>query len=431
MALRVMIVGSGGREHALAWKLAQSPQVASLVIAPGNPGTAALGERIPVPVTDIDGLVRVAVERAIDLVVVGPEDPLARGLGDRLRAAGVAVFGHSAAATRIESSKAYAKEVMAAAGAPTARALVTGDYDEAMAALDGFGLPVVIKADGLAAGKGVVVATTRAEADAALRDFLLDHRFGEASATVVLEEFLAGREVSVLALVDGETVVPLVPACDHKPVGDGNTGPNTGGMGAYAPAPQIDARAMAEIDATILRPVAREMVRRGEPLRGVLYAGLMLTAAGPKVLEFNARFGDPETQVILPILASDLLPLLLATARGELATAAAPQWSARSAVCVVLVAGGYPGAYGTGDTITGVDDHADRDDTVVFHAGTARNADGRLVTQGGRVLNVVGLGESLEGARTAAYARLAGISFPRATYRTDIGRFGLTSASSR
>ncbi|GIW04296.1 MAG: phosphoribosylamine--glycine ligase [Thermomicrobiales bacterium] len=418
MGMRILVVGGGAREHALVWKLAQSPLADALYCAPGNAGTEALATNLPLRASDIDGIVAAARTHGIDLVVVGPEEPLALGLADRLRAAGVAVCGPSASATRIESSKAWAKELMVAAGVPTARAVVVYDLAEGMAALDRFSLPVVIKADGLAAGKGVVIANTRDEAFRVLSAFLEERTLGDAGTTVVIEEYLTGQEVSVLALTDGETIIPLPPACDYKRVYDGDRGPNTGGMGAYAPPPAVDADLMATIRATILEPAIRAMAERGAPMQGVLYAGLMLTASGPHVLEFNARFGDPEAQVILPILDADLVLLLDAVARGTLAEAPPPPPPARAAVGVVLASGGYPGPYQTGVPISGLD-HAP-EDVLVFHAGTRRAADGRIVTAGGRVLTVVGVGPDLATARERAYAGVERISFEGAHWRRDI-----------
>lgn len=412
-----MIAGSGAREHALAWKLRQSPRLSALWCAPGNAGTGAVAENLPIAVDDLDGLVAAAQRLAVDLVVVGPEAPLAAGLADRLRAAGIAVVGPSRAAARIESSKRWAKELMQQAGVPTAAAVVVDSVAAGMAALPEFGLPVVIKADGLAAGKGVVVARTRAEAEATLRQFLEAGALGEAGQTVLIEACLTGPEASVFALCDGTDFVRLPAARDHKRVGTGDQGPNTGGMGAYAPTPALDASALARIDDTILRPTLAAMAAAGAPFQGVLFAGLMLTAQGPQVIEFNARFGDPEVQTILPLLDLDLADLLWAVATGGVASVAAPV-SAGAAVGVVLASGGYPGAYDTGLPISGLDQVPD--DVLVFHAGTRREPGGAVVTAGGRVLTVVGVGPNLAAARDRAYAGAAAISFPGCHYRTDI-----------
>jgi phosphoribosylamine--glycine ligase len=423
--MRVLVVGSGAREHALLWKLAQSPRVAALLCAPGNAGTTELAENLPVRSTDVDAIVRVAEEQRADLVVVGPEEPLARGLVDRLQEVGIRAFGPTRAAARIESSKRWAKEVMTAAGVPTARAAVARTLEEGLAALSEFSLPVVIKADGLAAGKGVVVVGNRDEAFHVLTAFLEDRALGEAAATVVIEEFLKGQEVSVLALTDGTTIVPLAPACDYKRAYDRDRGPNTGGMGAYAPPPAVDAALLATIQTSILEPTVRAMADRGTPMQGVLYAGLMLTADGPKVLEFNARFGDPETQVVLPLVDGDLAEILAAVADGTLAHVPPLPPSDRAAVGVVLASGGYPAPYRTGLPIDGLE--AVPDDLLVFHAGTRRDDAGRVVTAGGRVLTVVGVGSDLAAARERAYAGVAAISFEEAHHRRDVAARELAS----
>ncbi|CAA9535723.1 MAG: Phosphoribosylamine--glycine ligase [uncultured Thermomicrobiales bacterium] len=419
--MRILVVGGGGREHALLWKLAQSSRVGALLCAPGNPGTAELAETVPVPGSDLDGIAGAALERNADLVVIGPEAPLIAGLADRLAAAGVAVCGPTAAAARIEGSKAWAKEIMAEAGVPTARAVVVRDLVAGLTALGGFDPPVVVKADGLAAGKGVVVAATRVEAAMALTALLEDDALGPAGRTVVLEEFLEGREVSVLALTDGETIVPLPPARDHKRVFDRDRGPNTGGMGAFAPPPDLPEGFLATVHDTILAPTVRALAARGTPFRGVLYAGLMLTADGPVCLEFNARFGDPETQVILPLLdaGTDLAELLAAVAAGTLRDAPVPPPARETSVGVVLAAGGYPGPYRTGLPIAGLERVPE--DILVFHAGTRRDPDGGVVTTGGRVLTVVGRGPDLAAARERAYAGADAIGFEGKHLRRDIG----------
>ena len=421
MGLRILVVGGGGREHAIVWKLTRSTRVDEIISAPGNAGIATLAECVPVPATDLDALVALARERAVDLVVIGPEDPLAAGLADRLTDAGIPVFGHSAAAARIESSKAWAKGVMAAAGIPTARAIVATDQQSGRRAIDeiGNGGPVVIKADGLAAGKGVTVAADRGEAAAALAALMGDHVFGVAGATVVIEEFLAGPEVSILALTDGVTLRVLAPACDHKRAFDGDRGPNTGGMGAYSPTRLIDDALLRTIHERILDPAVGEMANRGTPLRGVLYAGLVLTGDGPKVIEFNARFGDPETQVVLPAMTGDLSDLLHAVATGTLAGTPEPA-HAGHAVGVVLAAEGYPGSPRTGLPIHGLEDVAGREDVLVFHAGTTHPGDGTIVTSGGRVVTVVGLGPDLRTAHDRAYAAAGTITFDGCSFRTEI-----------
>jgi phosphoribosylamine--glycine ligase len=397
--VKALIVGSGGREHALAWKLMQSPRLGELHAAPGNPGIAALGACHPVRADDAEGLLGLSLELGIDLVVIGPEGPLVAGVADVLRHSGIAVFGPGAAAARLEGSKSFAKEIMLAAGVPTAEALAVARP------------PCVVKADGLAAGKGVFVCHTQAELDAGL---LAARTFpGE----VVVEELFEGDELSVFALVDGETVLPLAPAQDFKRVGEGDTGPNTGGMGSYSPVPGADSAFVEEIVASVHRPVVAELAARGTPFSGLLYAGLMLTADGPRVLEFNTRFGDPETQSILPRLDGDLLEALHACATGGLGGVELGV-AARAAVTVVLAAGGYPERSDAGTPIEGVAD-AESTGALVFHAGTALH-DGRLVTNGGRVLDVSGQGETVAEARERAYAAVERISFAGMRYRRDI-----------
>ncbi|MDQ2783669.1 MAG: phosphoribosylamine--glycine ligase [Chloroflexota bacterium] len=419
MTSRVLIVGNGAREHALAWKIAQSPNCAELIVAPGNAGTADGFRNIVIPATDMDGIVALAANERIDLVVVGPEEPLAHGLADALRARDIACFGPNRDGARIESSKAWTKDLLHRAGVPTAHAETFSDVQRALPALEEVSYPVVIKADGLAAGKGVTICATRGEAESAVRKSLEGGAFGAAGQTVLIEEFLTGDEVSVLALVDGETVVPLLPARDHKRIGEGDTGPNTGGMGAYAPTTLVDDALLARIMETILRPTARALVEKGIIYRGVLYAGLILTADGPKVIEYNCRFGDPETQVILPLLDADLLALCAATATGRLAGSAdTVRWHPGACVGVVLASGGYPGTYPTGRPITGLDtlDTA----ALVFHAGTKKDEDRGIVTSGGRVLTVAAVAPTLREARDRAYASAERIHFDGATYRRDI-----------
>jgi phosphoribosylamine--glycine ligase len=415
---KILVVGSGSREHALLWKLAQSRGTGALWCAPGNAGTATIAETVPVGVMDAAGLVAAARRLRIDLVVFGPEAPLAAGLADLLADAGIRVCGASRAASRIESSKVWAKEVMAEAGVPTARAVVVRSVEEGIAALADFEPPVVVKADGLAAGKGVVVAADRAEAKVALAEFLDAGAVGEAGRVVVLEECLTGREVSVMALIDGRNTIVLPEACDYKRAFDGDRGPNTGGMGAYSPVPVLTAEVRREIQRTILEPTVTALTERGAPLRGILYAGLMLTADGPKTLEFNARFGDPEAQAILPMLDADLAELLAAVADGTLADVAPPKATDGAAVAVVLAAGGYPGAFRSGVPIDGLDRVPE--DVLVFHAGTRRDNAGQLVTAGGRVVTVVGRGADLAAARGRAYAGAEAITFADRQFRSDI-----------
>ncbi|HVP67436.1 MAG TPA: phosphoribosylamine--glycine ligase [Anaeromyxobacteraceae bacterium] len=418
--MRVLVVGSGGREHALAWKISQSPLVDRVYCAPGNPGTARVAENVPLAADDVDGLCRFAAEGRFGLVVVGPEAPLVAGLVDRLAPTGIPVFGPTAAAARLEGSKAFAKEVMAAAGIPTAAYQA---FDALQPALDharSSGGRVVVKADGLAAGKGVVVCGSFEEAEAALRSILVDRVHGEAGRRVVVEERLEGPEASVIALSDGERLLLLPPAQDHKRIYDGDRGPNTGGMGAFSPTPTVDEALLAAVERDVLRPAIREMARRGTPFRGALYAGLMLTPGGPRVLEFNARFGDPETQPILMRLASDVVPALLGAARGDLSKERLAL-DPRSAVGVVLAAEGYPGPVTRGDVIEGAEDDPG-EGAQVFQAGTVRGPDGALRTAGGRVLTVCALGRGLDDAARNAYRAAANIRFRGCQYRRDIGR---------
>jgi len=419
----VLLVGGGGREHALAWKLAQSPGLGRMIAAPGNPGIAAHARCVPVKDTAIDDLVALALQERPDLVVVGPEVPLALGLADRMRAAGFAVFGGSAAAARLESSKAFAKELMARHRIPTAR---FGTFREAVAArafCRELGAPLVVKADGLAAGKGVLICRSLGEADAALAQCLEARAFGDSGLTVVVEEFLQGEEASFFALSDGTTALPLAAAQDHKTVWDGDRGPNTGGMGAYSPAPVMDAAMEARVMAEIVRPTIAAMAAEGAPYTGVLFVGLMITREGPKVIEFNCRFGDPECQALLPRLQEDLLALLLAAATGK-GLPPTLAWSPRASVCVVMTSAGYPGRYDTGTAITGLEAAGALPDVTVFHAGTAR-AGGGLVTAGGRVLGVQALGDDVAAAIRTAYAAVERIRFDGAHYRRDIGHHAL------
>ncbi|MFI5374418.1 MAG: phosphoribosylamine--glycine ligase [Candidatus Rokuibacteriota bacterium] len=419
----VLLVGGGGREHALAWKLAQSPGLGGMIAAPGNPGIAAHARCVPVKDTAIDELVALGQQERPDLVVVGPETPLALGLADRLRAVGLAVFGGSAAAARLESSKVFAKDLMARHRIPTARFGTFRAAAAARAYCRELGAPLVVKADGLAAGKGVVVCRTLEEADAAVAQCLEARAFGDAGQTVVIEGFLEGEEASFFALADGTSVLPLTAAQDHKTVWDDDRGPNTGGMGAYSPAPVLDAGMQERVMAEIVRPTIAAMAAEGVPYRGVLFVGLMITREGPKVIEFNCRFGDPECQAILPRLEDDLLALLLAAATGK-GLPPALSWSPRSSVCVVMTSGGYPGHYETGRAITGVEAAAGLAGVNVFHAGTAL-AGGALVTAGGRVLGVQASGADVASAIRTAYAAVERIRFDGAHYRRDIGHHAL------
>jgi phosphoribosylamine---glycine ligase len=418
--MRIAVVGSGGREHALLATLAQSPDVERLFAVPGNAGTARLAENVQgVGAADAAGLAGFAEANRVDLTIIGPEQPLVAGVADEFLDRGLAVFGPTAAAARIEGSKAFAKQVMAAAGVPTARAESFTDAAAALRALDDFGPPWVVKADGLAAGKGVTVTGDHATARAAVEAALVGRVHGEAGATILLEEFLEGPEASVFAVTDGRTVLPLAPARDHKRVGDGDTGPNTGGMGAYSPLPDVDDDLVDQVRRTVLEPTVAELARRGARYQGLLYAGLTLTAAGPRVLEFNCRFGDPETQAILPLLTSDLAELVWAAAEGTLAGHKV-SWDPRACVTVVLAAGGYPGSYRTGLEVDGLAAAAAEPGVQLFHAGTSLGPAGRVVTTGGRVLGVTALGDDLEDARARAYRAAGMVRFDGVHYRRDI-----------
>ncbi|MGI6284812.1 phosphoribosylamine--glycine ligase [Neomoorella humiferrea] len=414
--MRVLVVGGGGREHALVWKIAQSPHVSEIYCAPGNAGIARLATCVPVAAEDIEGLLAFARRTGIDLTVVGPEAPLVEGIVDAFQAAGLTIFGPSQAAARLEGSKVFAKELMEKANIPTARYVAFTEPAAALAYLEEHSGPVVVKADGLAAGKGVVVAEDTAAAREAVAA-MFGGRFGPAGKRVVIEERLEGEEVSVLAITDGERVIPLLPAQDHKRVGEGDTGPNTGGMGAYAPVPFYTPEMAREVEEKILRPTVRAMAAAGYPYRGVLYAGLMLTCEGPKVLEFNCRFGDPETQPLMLLLKSDLVELMLAAVKGELAGVKV-DWYPGAAAGVVLAAGGYPGPFAKGDAITGLE--AVPPGVEVFHAGTAL-VDGQVVTSGGRVLCVTARGIDLQDALDSAYKGVKVIHFKGMHYRRDIG----------
>ncbi|QGP91294.1 Phosphoribosylamine--glycine ligase [Neomoorella glycerini] len=414
--MRILVVGGGGREHALVWKIARNPHVTEIYCAPGNAGIAGLATCVPIAAGDIDGLLAFARRAGIDLTLVGPEAPLVAGIVDAFQTAGLPIFGPCRAAARLEGSKIFAKELMQAAGISTARHAAFTEAGAALAYLEEHPGPVVVKADGLAAGKGVVVAPDTATAREAVTA-MFGGRFGPAGRRVIIEERLEGEEVSILALCDGETVVSLLPAQDHKRVGEGDTGPNTGGMGAYAPVPFYTPAIAREVEEKILRPTARAMAAAGCPYRGVLYAGLMLTREGPRVLEFNCRFGDPETQPLMLLLQSDLVELMLATINGELAGTKI-DWYPGAAAGVVLAAGGYPGPYAKGTPIAGLE--AVPPGVEVFHAGTAL-VDGQVVTSGGRVLCVTARGEDLQAALDRVYTGIKAINFAGMHYRRDIG----------
>ncbi|WP_276356617.1 phosphoribosylamine--glycine ligase [Cohnella caldifontis] len=415
--MRILVIGRGGREHAIVWALKRADPAREILCAPGNAGIAQLAETVPIGEMEFDRLVAFARERAVDFVVVGPDDPLAAGIVDAFETAGIPVYGPRKNAAEIEGSKIFMKNLLRKYGIPTARYETFTDYESAKAYLDAQPVPIVIKADGLAAGKGVTVCFTREQADEALRDTMLNKSFGSAGDKVVIEEFLEGQEMSILSFVDGETVVPMPAAQDHKPVFDGDKGPNTGGMGTYSPLPHIPQSVIDTAIETIIRPTARAMVAEGRPFRGVLFAGLMITKDGPKTIEFNARFGDPETQVVLPRLQTDLLEIFQASLEGRLDRVDIA-WSPESAVCVVLASEGYPGSYPKGLPIEGLD-RVSEEEALVFHAGTAEK-DGRIVTNGGRVLGVVGRGADIRQARERAYAAADRITFQGKMNRTDI-----------
>ena len=425
--MKILVIGSGGREHAIVWKLRKDDPGAEIFVAPGNAGTASLATNVAIPADEIVKITVWAWKNRPDLTIIGPEVPLCLGLADKLGELGLPVFGPTAAAARLEGSKAFAKEVMEAAGVPTARSRTVATEEEARAAVAEFGgVPVVLKADGLAAGKGVSVCTNSDELEAALKTMFVEKAFGDAARQVVVEEFLEGEEASILAFVDGTTIVPMASAQDHKRLLTGDKGPNTGGMGAYSPAPRVTPDMLAVVQSRILAPVVAELARRGIVYKGVLYAGIMLTENGPKVLEFNCRFGDPETQVILPRMVSPLAETALACVNGTLAEHV-PEWSPDPCVCVVMVAGGYPGAYTKGDHIRGIDKADKLPDTMVFHAGT-EFADGRggtAVTAGGRVLGVSATGDTVENAVRQAYQGVLKITFDGAYYRNDIAHRAL------
>lgn len=419
--MKALVIGNGGREHALAWKLLASPRVEEVMCVPGNGGTATLPgcRNVGLALNDFEGIARLALVNNLSLVVVGPEQPLAEGIADYLQQQGLKVFGPTQAGAQIEASKAWAKALMTEAGIPTAKSEVFTAAAPAIAYLQRQSLPIVIKADGLAAGKGVTVAQTREAAIAAI-EAAFEGQFGAAGERVVIEACLTGQEASVLAVTDGDTILPLMPAQDHKPIGEGDTGPNTGGMGAYAPTPVVTPEILDKIQVQILEPAIATLKQRGIDYRGVLYAGLMISPTGdPWVIEFNCRFGDPETQVVLPLLETPLHEVLLACAEQRLATLPPLRWKAASAACVVAAAGGYPGAYPKGMPITGLA-AATAKEALVFHAGTQLQK-GQLVANGGRVLGVTALGETFDQALQTAYEAIAEIQFDSIYYRQDIG----------
>jgi phosphoribosylamine--glycine ligase len=417
--MKILVVGGGGREHALAWKIAQSPLVTKLYCAPGNPGTATLAENLPIAVDQLDKLLAFAYENKVDLTVVGPEQPLSLGIVDLFESHGLKVFGPSQKAAYIEGSKAFSKDLMQKYHVPTAAYGVFTDQIEAEAFIRSTGAPIVVKADGLAAGKGVIIAQTCDEAVAAVRDMLSGNAFGSAGSRVVIEEFLTGEEASFLVITDGKHVIPLASAQDHKAIFDGDKGPNTGGMGAYSPAPVVTPEIHEKAMQQVIRPAVDGMAAEGRPYRGVLYAGLMVKDGQVKTLEFNARFGDPECQPLLMRMKSDIVPVLMAVADGDLGSLSI-EWHDKAAVCVVMASEGYPGEIRKGDVISGLEPAAALEDVYVFHAGTAAQ-DGACVTNGGRVLGVTALGTTVKQAIDKAYQGAGAITWTGVQYRTDIG----------
>ena len=426
--MNILVVGTGGREHTLVWKIVHSPRVDRVFVAPGNAGTAAVAENLSLRPTDIEGLGKAAEEKGIDFVVVGPEAPLALGIVDYFDTLGIPVFGPTKVATQIESSKAFARNLMQKYGIPCPRGAVFNSYHEAQEYLQEQRLPVVIKADGLAAGKGVIIATSLAEADKALAGIMSEKMFGSAGDKVVIDEYIIGREVSLIAFTDGKTVSPMVPACDYKKIGDNDQGPNTGGMGSYSPPNFFSSGMTDKVTRDILLPTVKAMAEEGMPYRGVLYAGLMIVNGEPVVLEFNARFGDPETQVVLPLLKSDLVDILMAVVEGKLDSGKI-EWSPDACVGVVMASGGYPGSYRTGFPVQGMD--SVNADVLVFHAGTKLGDDGTIRTDGGRVLTVVGVGKDMAQARNKVYDNLPRISFEGCYYRKDIALREIDEINSR
>lgn len=417
--MQVLVIGGGGREHTLVWKLAQSPKVEKIYAAPGNPGMKNLAECVNLDIADLEGLADWAEKHHIDLTVVGPEAPLVAGVVDVFRKRGLTIFGPTAKAAEIEGSKIFSKELMKKYGVPTAFFKVCDNLKDAKAFVEEKGAPIVIKADGLAAGKGVVVAMTKDEALEALEEMMADHKFGAAGNKVVIEEFMDGEEASLFAFTDGKTIVPMLAAQDHKRVNDGDQGPNTGGMGAYCPAPVMTPELKQKTVDTIIRPVVDALAKEGRPYTGCLYAGLMIKGDSVKVVEFNARFGDPETQAVLPLLKSDLAEIMVACSNGTLKPDMV-QWDTdKAAVCVVMASGGYPAAYKKGLPITGLKEAGAMKDVVVFHAGT-REEDGKILTNGGRVLGVTAVAEDIPTAQRKAYDAVEKIHFDGAHYRQDI-----------
>jgi len=417
--MKVLVIGSGGREHALAWKIRQSPRVKEVLVLPGNAGTDRIARNIRLKATDLSRILIFAQEEGIDLTVVGPDDVLAAGIVDVFQSSGLRIFGPSRNAARLESSKSFAKHFMLRHGIPTARFAEFESSADARSAIDQFGFPLVVKADGLALGKGVIIAADRSEAITAVDDMIERRRFGEAGRKVVFEEFLEGTECSIHALVDGNSYLLFPTAQDHKQIYDGNRGPNTGGMGTCSPSPHLDSARLNQIREQVLEPLLLGIQAEGLDFRGLLFPGMMLTKQGPRVLEFNCRFGDPETQVILPRLKTDIVDLLDATIERRLHTQN-PEWDSRAAVCVVMASGGYPGLYETGKSISGLDRAEEIPGITVFHAGTQRSGDG-VVTTGGRVIGITAMGATVSDAREVAYQAVGNVQFDGSYFRRDIG----------
>ncbi len=421
--MNILVIGNGGREHTIVWKLSQSSRVDKIYCAPGNAGIASQAECLDIKVEDIDGLFQAARDKKIDLTVVGPEIPLSLGIVNHFEKNNYPIFGPTLEATEIESSKVFAKYIMDKYQVPTASYRVFKDYYQALLYLQQQSFPLVIKADGLAAGKGVLIIEDLPQAEKAISQIMKEHKFGKAGKRVIIEEFLTGEEVSMLVFTDGEYFLPITPSQDHKKISDGDQGLNTGGMGAYSPVPFFDNKTQEWVLKSIFQPVIKGMKKEGRKFKGVLYAGLILTKEGPKVLEFNARFGDPETQVILPGLKTDLIEILCATQEENL-NQIKVEWTNQSSVCVVIASGGYPGKYEKGKTIVGLEDLLNKQDTMVFHAGTEKKND-KIVTSGGRVLGVTSWADTLTGAIEKAYEGVNKIHFEKGYYRKDIGKKGL------
>jgi phosphoribosylamine--glycine ligase len=425
--MKVLVVGSGGREHALVWKIAQSKGLSKVYCAPGNAGISKQAEIVRIQANDLDGLLQFALKEKIDLTVVGPEDPLTKGIVDRFESKGLSIFGPSGKAARLEGSKAFAKEMMRKCGVPTASYETFTDRQRAVAYLKGQKLPIVVKADGLAAGKGVIICKTQEEAIQAVDQIMVDRAFGEAGSQVVIEECLVGEEASCLAFTDGKTILSMASCQDHKAVFDGDKGPNTGGMGAYSPAPVVTGELHEKVMHEVLSPIVKGLAEEGISYKGVLYAGIMICDGVPKVLEFNARFGDPETQPIMMRMKGDIVPILEACIHGNLSQCRI-EWDNRPSVCVVMASGGYPGNYDKGKVIHGLEEVARMKDVFVFHAATSSEG-GRMMTNGGRVLGVTGLGEGIPEAIETTYQAVKKITWEGVHYRTDIGKKALQRAS--